>query len=181
MTDNHLGQTATDLLAILKFTSNIIPALDYGSPTTDVFIHIAQILKRLPAQSIEPTPTYILDPIPVPSPNHVPSPSPNPSSITASSLRVNIKYVAQSPRVSTTHDKILTRLIIEKYNSKSPHQDKYNKVKRWKHLPPTNFHKYFTRSRINLFMVQSVIGLDTGFKQHIFSNIVPQLSDPRMI
>ena len=45
-TDDYLRQAATDLVNILCALKNNIPPLTYGSPTTNAYIHISQILKR---------------------------------------------------------------------------------------------------------------------------------------
>ena len=58
-TDDYLRQAATALVDILRAPKNNIPSLTYGSPTTNAYIHIAQILKRAA------TP-----PTPVPSAHH---------------------------------------------------------------------------------------------------------------
>ena len=58
-TDDYLRQAAIDLVDILRAPKNNIPSLTYGSPTTNAYIHIAQILKRAA------TP-----PTPVPSVHH---------------------------------------------------------------------------------------------------------------
>ena len=44
-TDYYLRQAATDLVDILRAPKNNIPSIPYGSPTTNAYIHIAQILK----------------------------------------------------------------------------------------------------------------------------------------
>ena len=46
LTDDYLWQAATDLVDILRSPKKNIPSLTYGSPTTNAYIHIAQILKR---------------------------------------------------------------------------------------------------------------------------------------
>ena len=58
-TGDYLQQTATDLFDILHAPKNNAPLLKYGSPTTNAYIHIAQILK----QAATP-------PTPVPSVHH---------------------------------------------------------------------------------------------------------------
>ena len=58
-TDDYLRQVATNLVDILRAPKNNIPSLTYGSPTTNAYIHIAQILK------LAATP-----PTPVPSVHH---------------------------------------------------------------------------------------------------------------
>ena len=45
-TDDYLRQAATDILNILQAPKQTIPTLTYGSPTTNAYIHLAQILKR---------------------------------------------------------------------------------------------------------------------------------------
>ena len=45
LTDEYLRQAATYLVDILLASKNNIPSLTYGSPTTNAFIHISQILK----------------------------------------------------------------------------------------------------------------------------------------
>ena len=45
-TYDYLRQAATDLVDILRAPKNNIPSLTYGSPKTNAYIHIAQILKR---------------------------------------------------------------------------------------------------------------------------------------
>ena len=52
-TYHYLRQAATDLVDILRAPKNNIPSLTYVSPTTNEYIHIAQILKRA---AIPPTP-----------------------------------------------------------------------------------------------------------------------------
>jgi hypothetical protein len=54
--DEYLRQTAADMLTLLQDqTANPIPSLTYGSPITNAYIQIAQILKRATARP-EPTP-----------------------------------------------------------------------------------------------------------------------------
>ena len=45
-TDDYLHQAANDLVNILKAPQQNIPTLTYGSPTTNAYTHLAQILKR---------------------------------------------------------------------------------------------------------------------------------------
>ena len=45
-TYDYLRQAATYLVNILRAPKNNIPSLTYGSPTTNEYIHIAQILKQ---------------------------------------------------------------------------------------------------------------------------------------
>ena len=46
LTDDYLRQAATDLVDILCAPKNNIPSLAYGSPKTNEYIHLAQILKQ---------------------------------------------------------------------------------------------------------------------------------------
>ena len=59
-TDDYLRQAATDLVDILRAPKNNIPSLTYGSPTTNAYIHLAQILKRS-ATPPTPVPTVQYD------------------------------------------------------------------------------------------------------------------------
>ena len=45
-TYDYLRQAANDLVNILKAPQQNIPTLTYGSPTTNAYIHLAQILMR---------------------------------------------------------------------------------------------------------------------------------------
>ena len=54
--DEYLHQATTNILHILQNPQNKIPSLTFGSPTTNVFIQLARILKRstTSTQSISP-------------------------------------------------------------------------------------------------------------------------------
>ena len=54
-TDDYLRQAATDLADILRAPKTNIPTLTYGSPTTNVYIQPAKILKRATSQPNSPT------------------------------------------------------------------------------------------------------------------------------
>jgi hypothetical protein len=58
--DEYLRQTATDMLTLLQDQAvNPIPSLTYGSPITNAYIQVAQILKRATSP-----------PVPAPAPVH---------------------------------------------------------------------------------------------------------------
>ena len=50
-TDNYLRQAATDLVHILQQAQPTISTLTYGTPVTNAYIQLAQILKRATKQS----------------------------------------------------------------------------------------------------------------------------------
>jgi hypothetical protein len=97
MNDEYLRQTATDMLTLLQDQAvNPIPSLTYGSPITNAYIQVAQILKRatsppVPAPAPEqrvlspivapPAPEQrVPTPAPrVPAPAQVPAPAPVPA------------------------------------------------------------------------------------------------------
>jgi hypothetical protein len=68
-TDDYLRQAAEDIVSILstKRTSN--PSLTYGSPITNAYTHIAQILRRATTPPSAPAPPTLPAPLPrVPAP-----------------------------------------------------------------------------------------------------------------
>ena len=76
-TEDYLRQTVSDLLAILQEPKRSIPTLEYGSPITNAYIQLAQILKRatekpvsIQAPRVAPTTTSVpvtpLDTAPTP-------------------------------------------------------------------------------------------------------------------
>ena len=54
-TEDYLRQAAKDILDILQEPQKIIPSLQYGSPTTNAYIQLAQILKRATRQPSQRT------------------------------------------------------------------------------------------------------------------------------
>ena len=89
-TDDYLRQAATDILTILREPEKTIPTLQYGSPTCNAYVQLAQILKRAttqPSPAVEPRvrPTEEIQRI-------VPSPRVRPTE--------DIQRIVPSPRVS---------------------------------------------------------------------------------
>ena len=100
--DDYLRQAATDLVDIFRALKKNIPSLTYGSPTTNAYIHLAQILKRS-ATPPTPVPTVQHDAhsprvVPV-SPSVTKEPRLVPATKHIHDKTVLHKHVAEEPRV----------------------------------------------------------------------------------
>ena len=168
--DTYLHQAAIDILAILQKPTSPTPGLTYGSPTSNAFIQISQIIRRATAPYTNNTPT------PVPSPrvqstptvpslrvqptSDIPSPRVQPTSAVPSP-RVKTTSAVPSPRAQSTPDAPIT---LDKnppkiQDSRSPPaQEPYLKVTRPRLLQPLlHHHNHFTRSRLHGFLAQNAI------------------------
>ena len=95
-----MQQAATDLVDILRALKNNIPSLTYGSPTTNEYIHISQILK----QSATP-------PTSVPSFHHA-THSPR--------MMPVLPSVTKEPRVVPVKKHIQNKTVIQKHVAAEP-------------------------------------------------------------
>ena len=95
-TDDYLCQAATDILVILQEAQKSTPSLEYGSPTTNAYIQLAQILKRATKQ-----PSTAREPIlETTTPTHIAIPPPRVITTTTKPTMIPTTAPAPSPRVN---------------------------------------------------------------------------------
>ena len=91
-TGDYRCQAVNDILTILKEPKRSIPTLSYGSPITNAYIEVVQILKRATAPPLEPPPNTFLR-VRVQLPRVEPSPPTYTQPILPTYLQPSVKFV----------------------------------------------------------------------------------------
>ena len=171
-TDDYLQQEATGLADILRAPRSYIPSITYGSPTTNDYIHLAQILKRVTSQPTSPTTNHpvassprvmLLSPIETKIPMVIPT-----QNISEVNLNVRDK-VAAEPRVQKVAPKYYKSISLRYL-----HPLIQNKLSLLGHLRPTK--SRFTRlvrqavhnSHPQVQSVQTISKYDTHWACPVF-------------
>ena len=161
-TDDYLRQAATDIAHILRQPQKSIPTLTYGTPVTNAYVHLAQILKRATEQHTPKQVTIILPPrvkqievAPVPAPRVMQEVAPAP--VAHPRVRNNKKNNLQSKiHQDNTHKRTLA--------VKRQHPLVQNRLQRQRMLRPikARLHRLGPRSVSHepQFQAQSVKAID---------------------
>ena len=177
-TYNYLRQAANDILYIPQHPQRTIPSLMYGNKISNVYIHLAQILK----QATVPPPTAqepasiprVLTPLRVVAPprvhDHVDS-TPNPTGF------LKLILPKQSEQIREPHIKIPTKVLIHHHdfpnlklkvdNSTCKNTDIYSH--RYSVRPPPYLRRSYNEQ--NTGQAQAIIAHPSGYEQHVANHV----------